>query len=263
MASDWFFSVPTESSIRFGLGAIKGISRSLVDSLMRTRREEGPFRDIFDFARRVPEVNQKLFESLIKAGAFDSIDPRRGLLMANVSDAIQYSKSQQEHMGQGALFGEEVETPVLSKSAPEWSLITALAEEKSVYGFWVSGHPYDAFRRLVPMLGSRRLLDLLPAKAEMQLCGLVAEARQVVGKRGAFGIVSIDDGTAQLDALSPLAVLGRGYSIVRVGDGGVVKSVEQAQIGQALDVTVSDGVIECSVSGVWRADEDGPIGKES
>lgn len=200
-ASDWFFSVPTESSIRFGLGAIKGISRSLVDSLMRTRREEGPFRDIFDFARRVPEVNQKLFESLIKAGAFDSIDPRRGLLMANVSDAIQYSKSQQEHMGQGALFGEEVETPVLSKSAPEWSLITALAEEKSVYGFWVSGHPYDAFRRLVPMLGSRRLLDLLPAKAEMQLCGLVAEARQVVGKRGAFGIVSIDDGTAQLDAL--------------------------------------------------------------
>ena len=61
---------------------------------------------------------------------------------------------------------------------------------------------------------------------------------------------------AQLDALSPLAVLGRGYSIARDGDGGVVKSIEQAQSGQKLDVTVSDGVIECSVSGVRRAGAD-------
>ena len=61
---------------------------------------------------------------------------------------------------------------------------------------------------------------------------------------------------AQLDALSPLAVLGRGYSIARDGDGGVVKSVEQAKPGQPLDVTVSDGVIECCVSGVRRAGVD-------
>lgn len=61
---------------------------------------------------------------------------------------------------------------------------------------------------------------------------------------------------AQLDALSPLAVLGRGYSIARDGDGGVVKSVEQAKPGQLLDVTVSDGVIECCVSGVRRAGVD-------
>ena len=61
---------------------------------------------------------------------------------------------------------------------------------------------------------------------------------------------------AQLDALSPLAVLGRGYSIARDGDGGVVKSVEQAKTGQPLDVTVSDGVIECCVSGVRRAGVD-------
>ena len=61
---------------------------------------------------------------------------------------------------------------------------------------------------------------------------------------------------AQLDALSPLAVLGRGYSIARDGDGGVVKSVEQAKTGQPLDVTVSDGVIVCCVSGVRRAGVD-------
>lgn len=199
--SDWFFSVPSEDSIRFGLGAVKGISRALVDSLLEARRKEGPFTDIFDFAKRVPEVNQKLFEGLIKAGAFDSIEPRRSLLMANVADAIQYARNQQSHMGQEALFGEEIETPHLTKSAPAWPLVKALTEEKTVYGFWMSGHPYDAYRRLVPMLADRHLVDLLPTKTDVQLCGLVSEVRQVVGKRGAFGIVTLDDGTAQLDAL--------------------------------------------------------------
>ena len=61
---------------------------------------------------------------------------------------------------------------------------------------------------------------------------------------------------AQLDALSPLAVLGRGYAIARDGDGGVVRSVEQAKAGQPLDVTVSDGVVECRVSGIRRAGSD-------
>ena len=111
-----------------------------------------------------------------------------------------------------------------------------------------------------------RLLRALPQACGQQRAVLDNEQRRLL----ASGRLLLEPfrrqaglSAAQLDALSPLAVLGRGYSIARDGDGGVVKSVGQARAGQALDVTVSDGVIECSVSGVRRADEDGPIGKES
>ena len=110
-----------------------------------------------------------------------------------------------------------------------------------------------------------RLLRAMPQACERERAALDNEQRRLraAGRqllepfRRQAGLSA-----AQLDALSPLAVLGRGYSIARDSGGGVVKSVEQAQAGQKLDVTVSDGVIECDVSGVRRAD-DGFTGKES
>lgn len=198
--SDWFFSVPNEAQIRFGLGAIKGINRSVVESIIRSRKEEGPYTDIFNFAKRVPEINQKIFESLIKAGVFDSIDRRRNVLLANVSDAIQYSRGLQDHLGQDALFGEEVATPLLKEDSPIES--KDLEWEKSVYGFWVSGHPYEQYRNLFQNeLGRKRLLDLVPGRETIHATGLVGEVRQVVGKKGAFGIVKLDDGSSVIELL--------------------------------------------------------------
>lgn len=198
--SDWFFSVPNEAQIRFGLGAIKGINRSVVESIIRSRKEEGPYTDIFNFAKRVPEINQKIFESLIKAGAFDSIDRRRNVLLANVSDAIQYSRGLQDHLGQDALFGEEVATPILKE---DFSIEEKNLEwEKNVYGFWVSGHPYDRYQKLLcKVCGTNRLLNLIPGKDSVSVSGIVVEIRQVVGKKGVFGIVRLDDGSAIVDLL--------------------------------------------------------------
>lgn len=198
--SDWFFSVPNEAQIRFGLGAIKGINRSVVESIIRSRKEEGPYTDIFNFAKRVPEINQKIFESLIKAGAFDSIDRRRNVLLANVSDAIQYSRGLQDHLGQDALFGEEVATPLMKED----SILESkdLEWEKNVYGFWVSGHPYEQYRNLFRNeLGLKRLLDLVPGRETIHATGLVGDVRQVVGKKGAFGIVKLDDGSTAIELL--------------------------------------------------------------
>ena len=104
-----------------------------------------------------------------------------------------------------------------------------------------------------------RLMRVMPQACERARVSLDHEQRRLLASgcqllepfRRQAGLSA-----AQLDALSPLAVLGRGYSIARDGDGGVVKSIEQAQAGQKLDVTVSDGVIECSVSGVRRAGAD-------
>lgn len=198
--SDWFFSVPNEAQIRFGLGAIKGINRSVVESIIRSRKEEGPYTDIFNFAKRVPEINQKIFESLIKAGAFDSIDRRRNVLLANVSDAIQYSRGLQDHLGQDALFGEEVATPVLQDA--ETTESKDLEGEKNVYGFWVSGHPYDSVRTTIRKLENEKLSELVPTKANISCAGLLVDVRQVMGKKGAFGILKIDDGTSAVEIIA-------------------------------------------------------------
>lgn len=215
--SDWFFSVPSESQIRFGLGAIKGINRSVVESIIHSRREEGPYTDIFNFAKRVPDINQKIFESLIKAGAFDSLDARRNVLLANVSDAIQYSKNLQDHLGQDALFGEEVATPALKQNV--FIEGKKLDWEKNVYGFWVSGHPYEQYRDILKnILGPHNLFDLMPSNEEVQVNGLVADIRQVIGKRGSFGIVKIDDGSNVIDALIYSSVWERKRHKINNGD---------------------------------------------
>ena len=131
--SEWFFSVPDESHIRFGLGGIKGLSQSVVTELVKAREEGGPFIDLFDFAARVPSLNAKFLEGLIKAGAFDSLDPDRGKLFGNISQALGAAQSLRASVGQASLFadpGEEQERIVSWIPAPPWSERQKLIEEK-------------------------------------------------------------------------------------------------------------------------------------
>lgn len=105
--SEWFFSVPTENVIQLGLGAIKGINRALVEAIVSEREANGPFEDIFDFAARVEGVNFRIFESMVRAGAFDSTDADRGKLFSNISNALQGGAAVRQSAGQDSLFGGE------------------------------------------------------------------------------------------------------------------------------------------------------------
>ena len=83
-ASDWFFTVPDEKHIRFGLGGIKGVSQAVIQDLVEKRKKDGPYLDIFDVAARVTGANARLLEALVKAGCFDSIDSDRNKLIVNI-----------------------------------------------------------------------------------------------------------------------------------------------------------------------------------
>src|SRR5262249_36505038 len=136
-------------SIRFGLAAIKGIGQSAVSSIVDARNSGGSFSSLFDFTERVDAraVNKRVLESLIRAGAFDSVNKSRASLLAAIDSAIEGGQRIQRSRasGQADLFGAlgasmPIAEPPLP-NVPDWSNHELLKGEKDTLGFYISGHP--------------------------------------------------------------------------------------------------------------------------
>ena len=157
-------------SIRFGLNAVKSVGRNLIDTVVRERKNR-PFRSLYDFCKRLhgAELNRRALESLIRAGAFDGLEPsRRGMLesveviLKSVeNDARQNLEGQLDlfsALGAGgdAAAAEDFRVPDL----PEYPAAELLKMEKEVSGLYLSGHPLDAYRELAARVSSCTLADL-------------------------------------------------------------------------------------------------------
>ncbi len=160
---------PDDGVIRFGLYGIKNVGESAVDHLMTERRTGGPFKDLFDFCRRVDStvVNKRAVEYLIKAGAFDSLAPRqagvtddhaaRAVLLANLEHAVKWGAAQreQEQLGQLSLFGaatgQAEPVPELREAAGADALdrLEILRFEKEALGIYISEHPINSYPGLL------------------------------------------------------------------------------------------------------------------
>src|SRR5256885_15045588 len=107
-ASNYRFEPVDEKHIRYGLGAVKGTGHAAIEALVAARAVE-PFRDLFDFCRRVDKrsVNRRSVEALIRAGAFDAIDARRASLLASVGAALEHAEQSERAAAQVSLFGED------------------------------------------------------------------------------------------------------------------------------------------------------------
>jgi DNA polymerase-3 subunit alpha len=205
------FSVAGEV-IRFGLAAIKNVGEAAMESILRTRASEGAFRSLEDFCSRVDLrlVNRRVIESLVKAGAFDSLQLPRAHLMAQVDAALEQGQRQQRERaeGQSSFFDLLPAAPPASPLAtaalvPEWADDQRLAFEKEVLGFYVSGHP------LARYLGRIEGLEVtwtgrLAAKAPgspVRLVGHVLELKETTTKRGnqmAFLTLEDMEGTVEV-----------------------------------------------------------------
>ena len=156
------FNVNQEGAIRFGMGAVKGAGELAVESMVQEREKTGPYSDVFDFAKRVNlrTVNKKTFESLAQAGAFDGFDKHRRLYMdAPAGDQSLIEKAMrvgQQHaaakesaqhslFGAGAFGAVAAPMPKIHEMEP-WSKTEQLRREKEVVGFYLSGHPLDAYK---------------------------------------------------------------------------------------------------------------------
>ena len=161
------FSVAGDT-VRFGLAAIKNVGEAAMQSILRSRSDQGLFHTLEDFCARVDLrlVNRRVVESLVKAGAFDSLGLTRAHLLATTDAALESGGRQQRDQAEGqASFFELLPAAPGRASAPaavtpEWDADQRLAFEKEVLGFYISGHPLARYREVVEPLGITTSADL-------------------------------------------------------------------------------------------------------
>ncbi|MBD8953303.1 MAG: DNA polymerase III subunit alpha, partial [Subdoligranulum sp.] len=147
------FTVDGES-IRFGLNAVKSVGRNLIDAVVKDRKNR-PYRGLYDFCKRLHgnELNRRALENLVKAGAFDALEPTRrgmidsaeGVLKSVETDARQNLEGQMDLFGMMGGEEEQAATDYKIPNAPEYPASELLKMEKEVSGLYLSGHPLDAY----------------------------------------------------------------------------------------------------------------------
>ena len=213
------FSVNYHGDIRFGLGAIKGVGESAVQSILEERRKNGEFKNIFDFVQRVnlSACNRKNIENLALAGGFDSFSgiKREDFFVKNAKDEsfsdilVRYGNKYQLDKAAAAnsLFGGEhaveVATPEIVP-APSWSDLERLNKERDLVGIYLSAHPLDEFAVILENVCNvhmAELTDLAPLQNhDLVLGGIVTGVREGYTKTGKpYGIAKVEDysGTAE------------------------------------------------------------------
>jgi DNA polymerase-3 subunit alpha len=202
---------PAGDSIRFGLGAVKNVGQGAVEAIVAAREDGGPFTSIYDFCERVnlANVNRRVIESLIKAGALDSTGANRAQLTEALDRALETGirVSRDRALGQhglfGALFGEQkIEHPLVK--LPDWTMEQKLAGEKEVLGIYVSGHPLDRFKDKVSDLATHFTdkLEDLEKNTPVALCGILTNIVRKTNREGKYwASLKIDDQRGTVDAM--------------------------------------------------------------
>ncbi|PYM90795.1 MAG: DNA polymerase III subunit alpha [Candidatus Rokuibacteriota bacterium] len=199
-------------TIRFGLAAIKNVGEAAMQSILTSRREQGAFRTLEDFCARVDLrlVNRRVVESLVKAGAFDSLGLTRAHLLATTDAALESGQRQQRDQaeGQGSFFELLPPQPArqggpVAEITPEWDADQRLGFEKEVLGFYISGHPLARFRGVVETLGITTSGDLAAKGhgARVILFGHPLDLKETSTKSGnrmAFFTLEDMDGTVDI-----------------------------------------------------------------
>ena len=191
-----------EDVILFGLGAIKGVGKTAVLSILEARGE-GAFNSLDDFLQRIDpnKVNKKVLESLIKSGAMDSFGYSRRTLLLNIERIVETSHeiTRAKKMAENSLFGDMAELTdikITLEDMGEYDLKQILEFEKETLGFYVSGHPLDSFREELEQINYTLSSDLdnIADSSEALFVGKVEEIKTKISNKGnKFGIVTIMD----------------------------------------------------------------------
>ncbi|MEP7205618.1 MAG: DNA polymerase III subunit alpha [Casimicrobiaceae bacterium] len=243
-ASSYRFEPVDAGRIRYGLGGIKGTGEAAIDSIVAARTQGGPFRDLFDFCRRVDKrlVNRRVLEALIRAGAFDGIDPRRASLFASVGVALAEAERAEAAASQVSLFGEEHHASGLTLvAAREWTDAERLVHEKAALGFYVSGHPFQAYAAELAPIVRQQLANLQPRKDLVLIAGIVTALRIQASRRGKMAFVTLDDGRGSAE----VAVFNETFDAARTllrEDELLVVEVKISQRGGGSDDAQGQGL---------------------
>jgi DNA polymerase-3 subunit alpha len=217
-SSRYAFAVADERTIRYGLGAIKGVGRSAVEALVEERERNGPYRSLLDICRRtdLSRLNRRVFDALIRSGSLDGLGPNRATLMACLDEALLSGEqhARRHEAGQSDIFGSSAHSAAVepSKLRPlaDWSASQRLAGERETLGLYLTGHPIAPFEqdlrnftsgRIADFAGERPAGGIDPARSyfdarNVTLAGLIVEIR----RRGPRVSFILDDRSGRMEA---------------------------------------------------------------
>jgi DNA polymerase III subunit alpha len=203
--------VPVDrNTIRYGLGGVKGTGEGAVIEILHAREEGGPFTDLFDFCKRVntQTVNRRTVEALVKCGAFDKLHKDsatgRASLFASVGAALSEAERAQANASQNSLFGDEAsvnQVPLID--ARPWELLEQLAHEKTALGLYLSGHPYEAYKKDLSAVTTMPLARIEPSDSKQRLAGIVNAVRTINSRNGRMCFLTLDDRTGVFEVMIP------------------------------------------------------------
>lgn len=211
------FTVEDERTIRYGMGAIKGVGESALAGIVNEREQGDAFDSLFDFCRRVElrKINRRVMESLVKSGAFDSLGGNRASLEASLSHAIQLAEQHRrdQSSGQNDMFGLDDVGPQTAEGEtlteqPEWPEDQLLMAEKATLGLYLSGHPIDRYADELARFIPKKINELEVPESQgyrrnekpVITAGLIVAIRTMKSKNGSrMAFITIDDQTARLE----------------------------------------------------------------
>ncbi|MGV1035197.1 MAG: DNA polymerase III subunit alpha [Microbacteriaceae bacterium] len=212
-----FFAAVGED-IRFGLGAVRNVGSNVVEGIRQAREAKGRFESFHDFLSKVPMqvVNKRTIESLIKAGAFDSLGSTRRALIEIHEAAVESTVKDKRNEESGAVgfdfdslfaeVGEAMSTQVPER--PEWSKKDKLAFEKEMLGLYVSDHPLAGLETQLAKHAGMTILDLASSESlqdgdQVSIAGLVTTVQHRIAKKSGnpYGSVTVEDFTGEINVM--------------------------------------------------------------
>jgi DNA polymerase-3 subunit alpha len=269
--SEAVFTCDAEANtVFYALAAVKGVGRQAMDHVVEVRQQGGKFKSLSDFARRVDPrlVNKRAFENLARAGAFDSLNPNRRQVVEN-SDRIlggAQAAQRERESGQVSLFGGGGSSDDIRLQAmPDWPVHERLSEEFSAMGFYLSGHPLDAYGPALKRLGASTFAALLEDRRrggfKAKIAGTLIKKSERRGRsEQMYAFVSFSDPTGMFEVMLFPEVLAASRPLLEAGksmlitasaewDGDELKlraasilDLDQAaaQAGEGMTVRLSD-----------------------
>ncbi|NQZ53138.1 MAG: DNA polymerase III subunit alpha [Piscirickettsiaceae bacterium] len=209
------FTVADEQSIRYGMGAIKGVGEAALTGIVHEREHGKPFTSLYDFCQRAGKANRRVMDALTKSGALDSLGGHRSSLQASVTRALQIAEQHRSNhdSGQDDMFGlmavdaqQNVEEPLI-ETVP-WTEEQLLIAEKETLGLYLSGHPIDRYAEELAKFIPKKINELEAPEAKgyqrneipVITAGLIVAIRTMKSKNGGrMAFLTLDDQTARLE----------------------------------------------------------------
>ena len=229
--------------IRYALGAIKNVGEAAMEKIVQERQENGPFKDLFDFAQRLDPhvVNKRQMENLARAGAFDSLCPNRRQAHGAIEMLLKMASIAhfERDSGQMGLFGGDGDgAPVDTPSLPdisEWSKMDRLDEEFDATGLYLSGHPLDDYGTAMKRLKVKTQADIIAAGASgsKRMAGTLQGVSERTSKKGnRYAFLSFTDTSGVFEAICFSEILSEKREILETGNSFYIHAQYDAEEGR-------------------------------